>query len=67
MECLWRGGGSKNKLMEVECFAYCADEVFLYELLRILGHPVKRSNATGSELFDEATAQQSEFDQSVNR
>ena len=33
MECLWRGGGSK--LMEVECFAYCADEVFLYELLRI--------------------------------
>ena len=66
MECLWRGGGSKNKLMEVECFAYCADEVFLYELLRILGHPVKRSNATGSELFDEATAQQSEFDQSVH-
>ena len=40
MECLWRGEGSKNKLMEVECFAYCADEVFLYELLRAyLGPP----------------------------
>ena len=72
MACLG-GGGMSNILHIVTSQPFYwdtgADEVFFYELLRILAHDSRAtlSNVTGTELFDEATAQQSEFDQSVHR